>query len=168
MDHQTPTYPLIDPDAALFISGAVSISIGTRSADMLPNLTRAVGCRLSPDRSRLHLLISREQSAAVLTDIADNREIAVVFSQPSTHRTVQYKGRDARIETTVDGDHDRVRRYRDAFVGELVPLGYSEHAARAVVDCRLDDVVVIAFSPEKAFNQTPGPQAGLPLGPGAR
>lgn len=166
MEYPSRPEPVIDAEHECFIAGAVSISVGTRSADRLPNLTRAVGCRLSPDRSRLHVLVSREQSAAVLADVADNREIAVVFSQPSTHRTVQYKGRDATIEATVDGDHERVERYRDAFVGELVPLGFSEHAVRSLVDCRLDDIVAIGFTPEKAFNQTPGPQAGLPLARG--
>lgn len=166
MEYPSRPEPVIDDEHACFIAGAVSISVGTRSADRLPNLTRAVGCRLSPDRSRLHVLVSREQSAAVLADVADNREIAVVFSQPSTHRTVQYKGRDATIEATVDGDQGRVERYRDAFVGELVQLGFGEHAVRSLVDCRLDDIVAIGFTPEKAFNQTPGPQAGLPLARG--
>jgi len=166
MDPASCSGPVIDDEHARFVTGAVSISVGSRDAANVPNLTRAVGCRLSADRSRLHVLVSREQSATVLADVAGNGEIAVVFSQPSTHRTVQYKSRNAVVEAAETADHALVTRYRDAFVGELVPLGYSERAARTVVDCRLDDIVAIGFTPEHAFNQTPGPQAGLPLARG--
>ena len=34
---------------------------------------------------------------------------------------------------------------------------------RAMLAHRLDDLVAVSFTPAQAFDQTPGPQAGVPL-----
>lgn len=154
---------LIDAEHAAFITGAVSIGVGGRNRDRRPSLTRGVGCRIAADRSRVFVLVSAEQSRDVLADIRDNRRIAVVFSQPSTHRTVQFKADDACVEALDDADLVIVERYRQAFVAHLAALGYSELAIRTLIDCPAYDLVAIGFSPHAAFTQTPGPQAGLPL-----
>lgn len=157
------TEALIDPEHAAFMTGAVSISVGSRDADHLPNLTRAFGCRVSADRRRVTVFVSTAQSRDVLADLRTNGAVAAVFTQPATHRTVQFKGRDAAVEPLADGDLARIERYREAFVAHLVPLGFSDLAIRMLVDCPAHELAAIAFTPCAAFSQTPGPHAGTPL-----
>lgn len=153
----------IDAEHAAFITGAVAIGVGTRNGDRTPNLTRGLGCRVAADRSHVRIFVCAEQSRDVLADIRDNGAVAVVFSQPGTHRTVQLKAGDATIEALAEGDPDTADRYREDFVAHLAALGYSEATMRTLVDCPPHDLVAVRFSPNAAFTQTPGPQAGMPL-----
>jgi hypothetical protein len=155
--------PLIDAEHAAFLMRGVSISVGSCDAEALPSLTRAIGCRLSVDRSRLSVFVSAEQSRDVLGDIRASGRVAVVFTEPSTHRTIQVKGADAVVEPLADGDLQRICTYREAFATELVALGYSSLFGRALVDFGAGEVVAVSFTPNAAFSQTPGPKAGTPL-----
>lgn len=47
--------------------------------------------------------------------------------------------------------------------GELGRIGFSPDFAAAMLAHRFEDLSAIAFAPEQAFDQTPGPQAGQPL-----
>jgi hypothetical protein len=42
-------------------------------------------------------------------------------------------------------------------------LGHAGELVRMAMTCDSDDVVGIAFAPESAYTQTPGPRAGEPL-----
>jgi hypothetical protein len=130
----------------------------------LPSLSRCIGARVAPDRRSVTLLMGATPAAGVLDEVRRNGAIAAVFSQPSTHKTLQLKGSDARIVPIEPGDEALSRRYVDAFVAELVPFGYPEAVIRAFLACPPDDLVAVQFTPAAAFSQTPGPQAGEPLG----
>lgn len=158
----TPILPL-DAELADFVTGEVSISVGSRDAALLANLTRGFGCRVAPGRDRIRLFVSRAQSRAVLADLAANSLVTVVFTLPATHRTVQFKGTDAVVQPLAEGDLDCVRRYRDGFVAHLAGLGFAADAIAHLVGCPDDELVAIEFSPRAAFTQTPGPRAGQPL-----
>jgi hypothetical protein len=43
---------------------------------------------------------------------------------------------------------------------EIERVGYPPRLTRAMLACRLDDLVAITFAPAQVFEQTPGPQAG--------
>jgi hypothetical protein len=96
----------------------------------------------------------------VIADIEANGMIAVVFSQPSTHRTIQLKGTDARVARVSPRDRDLVERHRAAWVDELTAIGYRPEFARAVHGDTPDAMVALVFTPTAAFQQTPGPGAG--------
>ncbi|QTQ36510.1 Uncharacterized protein ToN1_23700 [Aromatoleum petrolei] len=154
----------IDADHAAFITTAgVSISVGSSSADLLPSITRGIGCRVVPDRLRASVFVVAEQSRDLLDDVRDTRRIAVVFSEPHSHRTLQIKGRDAVVEALEAGDRDRIERYRAAFSAELGEIGFGPLFTHALIDSGGGEVVAIAFTPCAAFDQTPGPRAGEPL-----
>jgi hypothetical protein len=164
-DSRSATGALIDAEHAAFLATAgVSISVGACNAERLPSLTRAIGCRIADDRSRVTVFVIVAQSREVLDDVRANGRIAVVFSEPHTHRTVQLKGEDAVAEGLIDGDRARIERYRDAFTAELGALGYSPLFTRTLLDCSGGEVVAVSFTPAAAFSQTPGPKAGAPLG----
>jgi hypothetical protein len=86
--------------------------------------------------------------------------IAVVFSQPSTHISIQLKGRDTKLTALRRGDPALVERYTRAFCADLKPLGYEEALIRALVWCDPASLVAVTFAPENAYLQTPGPGAG--------
>src|SRR5688572_12281551 len=101
---------------AAFIQSGVSIMVGSRGANNVPCLARAMGCRVSADRSRVTILVAKTQSAPVLDAVRTTGAIAVVFSQPTTHGTIQLKGDKAAIGKVLSGDPAIVDRHTDEFV----------------------------------------------------
>ena len=153
----------IDAELAAFIEGGVSILAASRDAGRVPNLARAVGCRVSADRTRVTLFLLASKSGALLADFRDNGAIAVVFSQPSSHRTVQLKGAGVALAALEEGDAVRIARYREAFVREIAAIGWEPSLPATLLAGARGDVVAVAFTVTAAFVQTPGPAAGTPL-----
>jgi hypothetical protein len=82
----------IDDGLLALMHGRVSILVASRDADHRPHVMRAIGCRVRNDRRRVTVMLCSRTSAPVLADLRANGAIAVVFSEPSTHRSVQLKG----------------------------------------------------------------------------
>lgn len=161
------TEPLIDADQAIFMQRGVSIAVGACNASNKPSLVRAVGCRVSPDLRQIAVFVSAPQASALLDDIRNNGAIAVVFSEPSTHRTMQLKGTNASVCELADGDLEIVAKHENDFVKELEPIGFEKAFVQSLLSCSPADLVCISFKPSAAFSQTPGPNAGEPLRAGA-
>jgi len=153
----------LDAELAAFIQGPVSVHVASRDVRNVPNLARAQGCRLTPDGKRVTLFLQASHGATMLADFRDNGAIAVVFSRPTTHRTVQLKGRDAALEPLQDDDALRIARYREAFGAEIAALGHDVAVARTLLAGPRSDFVAVSFTVTAAFVQTPGPGAGEPL-----
>jgi len=154
----------LDPDLARFLTGGVSINAGSSSAEGVPSLCRAFGCRVDPGAGRITLFFAGSQAADLVRDVTGSGALAVVFSDPPTHRTIQIKGRDARLAPLAEGDLALVTAYRTAFAQCLVFLGFTETLVRTLLDCPDTDLVALVFTPQVAFDGTPGAQAGAPLG----
>lgn len=159
--HKPP--PLLDAETARFIAAGVSIAVATRDPRNVPAITLAMGCTVSPDRRRVTVIVLASQSSALLRNLAGQREIAAVFSQPSTHRTIQLKGEDAAIVPTTPEDVGALAQQLEGLVANLASVGYEDSFARALWASTPEDLVAIAFTPTAAYAQTPGPQAGAPL-----
>lgn len=155
----------LDPDLARFLMGGVSINAGSGDADGRPSQCRGLGCRVEGDR--LTIFFAGPPSIDLFRDVARSGALAVVFSDPPTHRTIQLKGRDARVVPLSGDDPARVAAYRSAFIARLLPLGFRDQELRALLGCADADLAALAFTPEAAFNQTPGALAGTPLVPEA-
>ncbi len=158
---------LIGPDEAALIDRRVSIHVASRDALQRPHLMRAMGCRLSNDRRRLTLFLHAGTSRLVLDDLRANGQIAVVFSEPSSNRTLQFKGGDAVVVPVEPGDEARVQTYIERFAAEIGGLGFAGEVAKTMFDHRPGDLVAVCFTPAAAFDQTPGPKAGAALGSAA-
>lgn len=153
----------IDEALAAFAQDAVSITIGACDQQLRPCLVRAAGCRVSADRERVSIFVSASQGAPVLECVRDKGAIAVVFSQPTTHRTFQMKGKSAVIGSLEEGDMEILAAYRKAFAQEVAPLGFGEPLIETLFTYPANDLVRISFSPSEVFSQTPGPNAGARL-----
>jgi hypothetical protein len=154
---------ILDEEHAAFIQGGVSVVIATRSAELVPAVARGCGCRVSADRRRVTVLLNPAEAGSLLANVAANGMMAVVFSQPSTHRTIQLKGTDARVARATTADRLIAARHAEAWVSDLTSIGYGTDLARAIHGPAEGGLVAITMTPSAAFQQTPGPGAGAVL-----
>ena len=161
----TPPVPdWFDADRAAFMQSGVSMSLGARDAGLRPSLTRGIGCRVLAG-GELRIFVDGTVSQALLRDIGANGQLAAVFSDIVSHRTLQVKAVDARVQPLDADDHLAVEAYEQRFGGAIVDQGYAESIPRAILATAHAARVAIACHPREGFEQTPGPQAGQPLEP---
>lgn len=151
--------PLTEAQAQ-FIQNGVSVVVASAGADLAPSQARGVGCLVAPDRRHVTVILRRSQATTLLQDLARSGLIAVVFCQPSTHRTLQVKGADPVARAAAAPDLAELARQAAAFHAELAPLGYPETFTRALLGFAAEDLVEVSFAPQAVFSQTPGPRAG--------
>lgn len=158
---------LLDAPRADFLTHHVSILVGSCSAECVPSVARAYGCRVTPDRRSITVFLSVAQAQQVLRDLRAGGGIAVVFSRPRTHETVQLKGARVQIAPLADGDRETMRTYGRSFGEEVGAVGFGAPFQNAIMSGVEDEAVAVSFTPSAAFEQTPGPSAGRPLNPAA-
>jgi hypothetical protein len=159
------TPPRLPPEFLAMVAKGVSAIVGSRDAQLRPSLMRAVGSKVEDEGRVVTVYLSRPQSRQVLQDIAATGHVTVVFSQPSTHRTVQLKARRATLRDATEADVPVLTAYCRAMAEELTGAGYpGDKLAPMMLAHKLDEVVAVTFTPEQASDQTPGPRAGTPLG----
>lgn len=155
----------LHPDLLAFLQRGLSLYAGSTDARGWPQVGRALAIRLLPG-PQLALAVPVEPAAALLAGIEATGEIALVLCQPSTHATVQVKGRDARVEPLAAEQWPELDRNRLAFGVEIRPFGFDAEFLDAwfsVVGSGADTLRVVRFTPYGAWNQTPGPGAGAPM-----
>jgi Pyridoxamine 5'-phosphate oxidase len=150
----------LDPATAEFIAGTTSIAVATRDAQFMPAVGKALGCSVGADRCTVTVFVDREQSARVAADLAAGSSIAVVFSYPATHQTVQIKGARAAVAPASAAQRVRARTQIDAIVEHLAVLGYDEQGLRMFFNFTPAALLAVTFAPTAVFAQTPGPRAG--------
>lgn len=155
--------PQLPAEMLAMMRRGVSAIVASRDADLRPSLMRAMGTSVEADGGAVTVYVSRAQSRQLLQDVAANGHIAVVFSEPATHRTVQVKATSATLRSAGPADADVLARYLGAMEHELSLIHIPRPLTRAMLAHRLEDIVAIRFVPEFAFDQTPGPQAGTRL-----
>lgn len=162
----TPAGLLRGEHIALFSRG-VSAIVASRNAAHHPSLMRAVGTTISADGTLVTVYLNRLTSGQLLNDLESRGPIAVVFSEPSSNRTLQLKaGQVHRLRPATAADHPLLQGYMQAMEWQLGRLGFGPPCARTMLAHELDDVVAVEFMPELAYDQTPGAQAGNPLASG--
>jgi hypothetical protein len=159
---------LLPPDVVAIMARGVSVIAASRDAQLRPSIMRAVGSRVEEGGHSITIFVSRRQSRQLLQDIAATGHIAVVFGEPSTHRTVQVKATRAILRDARREDEPGLARYLLSMEREIAHIGQPPAFTRAMLAHRLEDLVAISFEPEEAFEQTPGPRAGEPLQGSAR
>lgn len=146
-----------------FLMGGVSIMLASRNEQLIPSITRAKGCAIVRDGApKLRIFVSASQAGELIEDVRSSLMISATFSVPSTHRTLQLKGSDAKITTVRDSERATLEAYVGKFADGIRPLGFNEEFARAFFASPPDEVA-IEFTPSEGFQQTPGPSAGARL-----
>ena len=158
---------VLAPALADFVTSHLSIHVAASDGRGIGTLVRGLGCRRDPaDADTLRLLVAAAQAEPVLRCLSARGRIAVVFSEPESHRTVQLKGHGAQVLAPKPEDAALLAPYTDTMVVRLATLGTPEAFVRTLLACPADELRVIRFRPDEVFGQTPGPQAGqrLPAG----
>ena len=151
--------PFLDIDSGLraHIESVGTILVGTRDANLRPEITRGWGAHILPDSHAIDLCVSLSAGAKTLVNLRDHDEVAVTFHHTNTYKTVQLKGRFLESGELTPGDWERVQRHKNELSRQAklngVPL---DIGARLFTD----DLVRIRFVVQQAFEQTPGPGAG--------
>ncbi|MBS0566374.1 MAG: hypothetical protein JSS59_03030 [Proteobacteria bacterium] len=158
----SPASAPLNETTARFLQSGVSITVAARNRRLVPSIAKAVGCRVETDGS-VALFLFVNLAETVCADVAENAQVAACFSRPSTNQTVQIKGSDARCEPALPADIVAARRCLDLLSDDLVPLGFGSDLLEAFFWGDPEKLVALHFTPEAAFVQTPGPQAGAVL-----
>ena len=156
---------LLDADRIAMVAKGVSAIVASCSVALQPSIMRAVGSHISADGRCVTVYLRRSQSRQLLQDIADTGRIAVVFSEPSTHHTLQLKAGQAQQRPATTDDLPVLQAYLRSMEHEVGLVGWGPHYVGAMLAAPLDDVVAVSFIPDAAFDQTPGPRAGSVIAP---
>lgn len=162
MPSPTAARPALAPEHLALITGGVSITAGACNAERRASMARAIGCGLD-EQGRVRLLFCPQRAQKLLADVAATGRVAVAFSQPSTNRTLQLKGSDARVEPATAEDAALMERYAQAFTADLATLHFPAPMVRVLLQVLEGAPVVVRFTPRAAYSQTPGPAAGAAL-----
>jgi hypothetical protein len=155
--------PVLNEKWAAFIQSGLAICVASRDSQNIPSIVRGFGCRVTGNRQRVMVLVAASQAELFLKAVRATGMIAATFTQPSTHMSVQLKGRDATSARARAADVELSKVNLDRFVEDASPLGYPEDVLRTVFWSDPADLIAITFSPTAAFLQTPGPRAGEAL-----
>lgn len=159
----TPPVRTLTPSVAAFIQSGLSVTVAARGERLVPSISKAVGCRVEQDGRQVTVLLFADVAETVCRDIAANGQVAVCFSRPSTHETVQIKGSDARFALATPLDVATARGCLDRLIDDLVSMGFERRMLEVLFWGDPKDLVAIRFTPDGAFAQTPGPSAGAAL-----
>jgi len=151
---------ILSAELIRFIESGVSLGAASRDKRLLPSLVRVLACRVDRAQGSLRLLLARSQSEQLLRDSLDCDQIALVLSDPLTHRTWQIKGDKVRECVVLSDDLQSIQQHIADFSAVIGALGFAPAFTAALYEHRPDDVVAIRFSPRELFDQTPGPRAG--------
>lgn len=154
---------LLSPEHIAMVDRGVSVIVASRDAALRPSIMRGVGSAISADGTQVTVFLRCSQSRQLMQDIEAGGGLAVVFSEPPTHRTLQLKARQASLRPASPTDQPQLAHYLASMQCELAQVGYGPEFAAAMLSAPLEDVVAVQFTPESAFDQTPGPRAGIPL-----
>lgn len=150
---------------AAVLHAGVSVSVASVAAGNRPVVGRGLGCRVEADGRTVTVLLDDAANEALVDAIAASGRVAVVLTQPSTHRSIQFKGRDARVGPAPDGAEAFVAEHVAAFARELAIIGFDADFTRTLTAHASADLVAVTFVADRLFDQTPGPRAGEPLPP---
>ena len=155
----------ISADHAQFIQSGVSIILASANARRIPSVGRALGCRLSASGDSLELFLIATKVIPLLDDLRAGQPVAVTFTRPSTHRTLQIKAPLAKLLPARMDDRPVIARYLQDFTADVdVIMGGSQSALlRAALGLPEEVNVRLVLQPTALYEQTPGPLAGQAL-----
>lgn len=152
--------PLSDSIVA-FLGGAVSILAAGRDADLRPRLSRGISVRLGEDRRSLTVYVADRAGASLIAVLTPGAPVAVTASHVPTHRSVQLKGTVTAVRPAREDERGPVEAQVGGFRQDVAAIGFPLPVTQRLVTWPATAVEVRLGS---AFEQTPGPGAGRPVG----
>ena len=159
------TYPgqvpaMVSREVAAFLESGVSLLVGTRDSRLVPEAIRAFGARVESGAEEATVFLPVAPAARTLANLRENSRIAVCFSRPGDHRSVQLKGGVVSIREADETDRTAIDRYRQLLSEALRAVGVPPRLSRRFAHW---PAMAVRFRVQAVFVQTPGPGAGAPL-----
>lgn len=148
---------MISEELARFLQSGVSLLVGTRDRELVPEACRALGARVEAEGREIAIFLPVATGARTLANLEENARIAVCFSRAHDHRSVQIKGRVVAIETAEESDKVVIDVYRAAIAHAWGQLGLPPRITMRMAHWPAHRV---RFAVESTYVQTPGPGAG--------
>ncbi len=161
-----PASPVVLPEeTARFLQSGLSIILASRNPHLQPSVARALACRVSGDGSTVELFAASTKLGPLLDDLRAGAPIAVAFTLPSSHRTLQIKAPSAEIGAVSAADRDFVAVAQSRFADDVERVMDSpqRQLLRAALGGADEVDLRLIVRPTAVFEQTPGPRAGQPL-----
>lgn len=146
-------------ELAAFMQSGISVILGAVGANRQPIAGVALACRIEAD-GRVRVLLRRPANLALLEALGAGGAVAVTFSRPRDHRSIQVKASRARIVPCRAEDLPELARQCAGMRDELVGAAYPPAFAAAYAAYEPGEVAAIELAADRAFVQTPGPGAG--------
>ncbi|MCM2314854.1 MAG: hypothetical protein NDJ92_06855 [Thermoanaerobaculia bacterium] len=143
-----------------YLQPRVSIIVGSVSPARMPESCRAIAMRADGELRQFTVYVPVATSQETIANVAATRRIAVACTRPQTHSTIQIKGAVREVRLAADSEREFVRGRLEAFADELGDLGYPRRSITAIAHW---PAFAIEIELEQLFEQTPGPNAGIPL-----
>src|SRR5262245_44486926 len=119
--------PWIDDELKAFLESGPSVVLGTRDLELIPEITRAWGPRLSEDRRIVSVCCPLATSAAALDHLASNGRIALSCALPTNVKSVQLKGSFIEAMEPDAADLSAVEEHRKLFAARNERIGVPAH-----------------------------------------
>ncbi|HSE45610.1 MAG TPA: pyridoxamine 5'-phosphate oxidase family protein [Gemmatimonadales bacterium] len=150
-----------DNDLKALVESPVAVVVGTTNAEKRPHAIYAWGPRVLEDMRSMQVFIEVPRASEVLQNLEATGVIAVTIADPITYRSLQFKGRFRSAAPAEEADLACVQRHREGFASVLSVIGDPRQVIEnAWMQCGL---IRIEFEIDRAYDQTPGPEAGRPL-----
>lgn len=148
---------MIGADLAPLLQSGVSLIVGTRDSNLVPESARALGARVETGGRDVTVFLPVATCAQSIANLAANGRIAVTFVRIGDHYAVQAKGRVVEVRAATGDEHELIDRYR----GELIQaLGFVGMPPRQTARFAHWPAHAVRFVVEALYEQTPGPGAG--------
>jgi hypothetical protein len=154
--------PVLPADLVEFFESGVSILVATRDAQLRPACARGAGARVRASEGIVTVYLPEAVAAPTVANVVANGRIAVTFSRPLTHYSIQVKGTCDGSRPGTEEDRAVQLRYRAAYCEQLHAVGLPRAAAARLAWW---PSVALDVAVRDLFVQTPGPNAGRRLVP---
>src|SRR5688572_32227927 len=114
---------MIAADLVPFLESGVTVLIGTRDGSLVPDCGRGLGARVDASREQVTVFVSDPLAGRTLENIRDNARIAVCFTRPEDHYSIQLKGRVLQARAATPDEDVVIERYRTDLARTLAFIG---------------------------------------------
>lgn len=147
----------LSEELAEFVEGGLSMLVGTRDAALRPQVDRAVGAFVGPDRESVTVYLNKTLATKAVANLQDNGQVALTVSRPYDHRSLQVKGQLVSLRDGAEEDRIKQERWLAGFVEHLYIVGLPRSVIRQL---KIFPSVALTMRIDDIFVQTPGPGAG--------
>lgn len=145
------------PDFEHFITGGVSVIVGTVDADGIPACCRAIAVTAKDGFDTITVYVPAATGQETIANVATTRRIAVGCTHPLSHESMQIKGVTHAVRLAPAADEAFVRQRLDQLADVLFEVGLPRRLTRSIAHW---PAFAIDVQVEEVFDQTPGPKAG--------